>query len=117
MARAPKSKVKKRPPASARRGGSARDREKNEKLEALIEELRNAAESIGIRVRRERLLREVGYHVRSGLCRLDDQEILLLESELAPDVQVDLLIGALAGRDLSGVPLSENAQDAIRAGS
>lgn len=117
MARTTKSKVRKRPPASARRRGSAKDREKNEKLEALIDELRSAAESVGIRVRRERLLREVGYHVRSGLCRLDDQEILLVESELAPDVQVDLLLGALSGRDLSGVPLSEEAMQMLRAGS
>ena len=63
------------------------------------------------------ILREVGYHVRSGLCRLDDQEILLVESELAPDVQVDLLLGALAGRDLSGIPLSEEAMGMLRAGS
>lgn len=72
------------------------------------------AESVGLRVRRERLLREVGYHVRSGLCRLDDQEILLLESELSPDAQVDLLIGALCGRDLSGVPLSEEVEQLLR---
>ncbi|MDG2307929.1 MAG: hypothetical protein P8R42_25405 [Candidatus Binatia bacterium] len=116
MARATKSKVRKRPPASARRRGSAKDRAKEEKLEALIAELRTAAESIGIRVRRERLLREVGYHVRSGLCRVDDQEILLVESELAPDIQVDLLLGALSGRDLSGVPLSEEVLVMIRGG-
>jgi len=93
---------------------SAKDREKSAKLETLIDELRVAAESIGIRVRRERLLREVGYHVRSGLCRLDDQEMLLVESDLAPDVQVDLLLGALTGRDLSGVSLSEEAQQLLR---
>jgi len=116
MARATKPKVRKRPPASARRRVSAKDREKNEKLENLIDELRTAAESIGIRVRRERLLREVGYHVRSGLCRVDDQEILLVESELSPDVQVDLLLGALMGRDLSGIPLSDEALQLIRAG-
>ncbi len=117
MARATKPKVRKRPQASARGRVSAKDRAKNDKLESLIDELRTAAESIGIRVRRERLLREVGYHVRSGLCRLDDQEILLVESELAPDVQVDLLLGALTGRDLSGVPLSEEALQMIRSGS
>lgn len=117
MARATKSKVRKRPPAAARRRVSAKDREKNEKLEGLIDELRTAAETIGIRVRRERLLREVGYHVRSGLCRVDDQEILLVESELAPDVQIDLLLGALTGRDLSGVPLSEEALEMLRAGT
>lgn len=116
MARATKSKVRKRPPASARRGSTAKDREKNERLEGLIDELRSAAEAIGIRVRRERLLREVGYHVRSGLCRLDDQEILLVESELSPDVQIDLLLGALSGRDLTGVPLSEEASSLLRSG-
>ena len=117
MARATKSKVRKRPPAAARRGMSAKEREKHERLEGLIDELRSAAEAIGIRVRRERLLREVGYHVRSGLCRLEDQEILLVESELAPDVQIDLLLGALSGRDLSGVPLSEEALEMLRSGA
>ncbi len=54
--------------------------------------------------------------MRSGLCRLDDQEILLVESDLAADIQVDLLLSALHGRDLSGIPLSEEAMQLIRGG-
>ena len=89
--------MRKRPPAPAspRR---ARSVALNERLEGLIEELRTAAEAVGIRVRRERLLRDVGYQVRSGLCRLDDQEMLLLEQGLAADVQIDLLVAAAAER-------------------
>lgn len=82
-------------------------------MENLIEELRDAAEVIGIRVRRERLLREVGYHVRSGLCRLDDQEMLLLDPDLPAEVQVELLVGALADRDLSEIALSDLALGAL----
>ena len=110
MSRASRAKAGKRPPAPTRRRVSQKEREKKEKLEALIRELRDAVESLGIRVRRERLLREVGYHVKSGFCRLDGQEIFLVESDLAPQVQIDLLLSALAERDLSGLSLSEDIQ-------
>ena len=116
MAKATRAKSTKRPQASAKRRGSQKSQAKDERLEALIDELRTAAEAIGIQVRRERLLREVGYHVRSGLCSLDGQEILLVESDLAQDVQIDLLLGALSGRDLGDVALSEAAQQLVLAG-
>ena len=83
------------------------------RLEALTEELRDVAERVGIRVRQERLLREVGYHAQSGLVRLDGTEILLLDQDLSPEVRVDLLVGILAGRDLSGIELSDEARRAL----
>lgn len=115
MARATRSSLRKRPPAPAspRR---ARPSAREERLEGLIDELRTAAEAVGIRVRRERLLRDVGYQVKSGLCRLQEQEMLLLEQGLSADVQIDLLVNALSRRDLAGVPLSEEARDLLRAG-
>jgi hypothetical protein len=82
----------------------------DEKLQILVGELRDVAESIGIRVRRERLKREVGYSVRSGLCLVEGEEVLLLESDLSPDIQVDLLVGVLAGRDLSLVELTPDTR-------
>lgn len=84
-----------------------------EKLQNLVSELRDVAESIGIRVRSERLKREVGYSVRSGLCRVEGEEVLLIESDLTPDVQVDLLVGLLATRDLSLVDLSPDTRRLI----
>jgi hypothetical protein len=38
---------------------------------------------------------------------------LLLDHDLAPEVRIDLLAGILAGRDLSGIELSEEARGAL----
>ena len=83
---------------------------REERLRALASELRDAAESVGIRVREERLMREVGYHPHSGLCRLRGEEILLIDWELAPDLQIELLVAALDGHDLGRVALSDDAR-------
>jgi hypothetical protein len=83
------------------------------KLEALVDELERAAIEAGIRVRRERLLREVGYHARSGLCRVRDERLLLIDSDLEPDGQIELLLEALDGHDLERLPLSEDARRLI----
>lgn len=79
------------------------------RLAALIAELENAAEAMGIRVRRERLMREVGYHARSGLCRVGGEEILFLDHDLSPDDEIELLAVVLADRDLSAVEMSPEA--------
>jgi hypothetical protein len=83
------------------------------RLGALADELRDVAERAGIRVRQERLLREVGYHTQSGLVRLDGEEILLLDHELSPEAKIDLLTGVLRGRDLSGIELSDEARSSL----
>jgi hypothetical protein len=79
------------------------------RLTALIAELENAVEALGIRVRRERLIREVGYHARSGLCRVGGEEILFLDHDLLPDDEIELLAVLLADRDLSAVEMSPEA--------
>jgi hypothetical protein len=94
---------------SSRRAGAAR----SPRLDALVEELRGIAERLGIRVREEKLLREVGYHTQSGRCRVGEEEILLLDHELSGDLKVDLLTSVLAGRDLAGFELSEEARRAL----
>jgi hypothetical protein len=77
---------------------------------ALLEELKAAAERIGVRVRAERLLREAGYHVRSGSCRLRGDAVLFLDRELPVDAQIELLVEELARRPLDGVYLSPAAR-------
>lgn len=79
------------------------------RLAALIAELENAVEAVGIRVRRERLMREVGYHARSGLCRVGGEEILFLDHDLSVEDEIELLAVVLAGRDLSAVEMSPEA--------
>ena len=99
-----------RKPVAAASSKKAKLSAQEERLQNLVGELREVAESIGIRVRSERLKREVGYSVRSGLCRVEGEEVLLLESDLSPDIQVDLLVGLLATRDLSLVELSPDTR-------
>ncbi len=67
--------------------------------EALCEELKALAERLGVRVREEVLLREVGYRVRSGLCRVRGEDVVFLDRHVTAAEQVEALAGALAGRD------------------
>jgi len=68
--------------------------------EALCEELKELAGRLGVRVREEVLLREVGYHVRSGGCRLRGEDVIFLDRQLAAADRVQILVDQLAGRDL-----------------
>ena len=68
--------------------------------EALCEELKELATRLGLRVREEILLREVGYRVRSGLCRVHGEDVLFLDRNLSPGERLEVLLGALGGMDL-----------------
>ena len=80
---------------------------------ALLEELKAAAEKLGLQVREERLLREVGYRVRSGSCRLGDDRIIFLERDLPASAQIDVLADELAGRPIDSIYLSPAARALI----
>jgi hypothetical protein len=77
---------------------------------ALLEELKNAATRLGFEVREEKLLREVGYRVRSGSCRVHETHVILLDRGLPPSAQIDILVEELAGRPLDDVYLSPAAR-------
>src|SRR5262249_14427417 len=68
--------------------------------EALCEELKELATKLGLRVREENLLREVGYRVRSGVWRVRAEDVLCLDRPPLPREALELLLGGLEGRDL-----------------
>jgi hypothetical protein len=74
--------------------------------EKLLEELKNLAKQLGFEVRQEKLLREVGYHVRSGSCRVRDTNIILLDRTLPVNAQIDVLVEELSGNRFDEVYLS-----------
>lgn len=74
--------------------------------EAMAEELARAARALGFEVREEELLREVGYRARSGVCRIGDRRVIVLDRRLPPADRVEILCGALEGCDLEHVFLS-----------
>ena len=77
---------------------------------ALLEELKGLAIQLGFEVRQERLLREVGYRVRSGSCRVRGTRIILLERTLSASNQIDILVDELAGQRLEDIYLTPVAR-------
>lgn len=77
---------------------------------ALLDELKTAATRLGFEVREEKLLREVGYRVRSGSCRVGESQLILLDRDLPVHAQIDILVDELAGRPLDDVYLSPAAR-------
>lgn len=83
---------------------------RGERERLLLEELKAVALALGIRVREERLLREVGYRVRSGACRLRESNLVLLDRGLPISLQIEVLADALSGRAVDTVYLSPAAR-------
>jgi hypothetical protein len=78
----------------------------NARIASLVEELAQAAERVGLQVRRERLLREVGYRARGGACRLREKDLVIIDSAQ----QLEVLLEALRTRDLESLYLSPAAR-------
>ena len=50
-------------------------------------------------MREEVLLREVGYHVRSGGCRVRGEEVIFLDRNLSPSDRLQVLLDELGTKD------------------
>jgi hypothetical protein len=65
------------------------------KYEGRFQELIGTARQMNIEVRTERLLREVGYRIRSGRCRLNGRELILIDRDAPITDQIDFLTAEL----------------------
>jgi hypothetical protein len=74
------------------------------KHEARLHKLIGAAKQMNIEVRTEKLLREVGYRARSGRCRVNGRDLILIDRDASISDQVDFLSAELAANQ------SETAQ-------
>ena len=91
--------------------------QKESRLLSLVEELAEAAVRLGLEVRREKILREVGYRARGGACRLREKDLVILDREQPAAEQLEVLADALRSRDLESVYLSPAARRMIQAQS
>ena len=80
---------------------------------ALLEELKTVAGRLGFEVREEKLLREVGYHVRSGTCRVRNSHVILLDRSLPVTGQIDVLAEEIAKHSVDGIFLSPAARQLL----
>ena len=69
------------------------------KLQSRLNELIGMARERNIEVRTEKLLREVGYRARSGRCRVNGQELILIDRDAPIGDQIDFLSAELAERE------------------
>lgn len=76
----------------------------------LVEELVQVAEQCGYEVRREKLLREIGYRARSGTCRVHERKLLILDRDQSPAEQLDILAEVLRRGDVENLYLSPAAR-------
>ncbi|TMB72509.1 MAG: hypothetical protein E6J54_09945 [Deltaproteobacteria bacterium] len=65
------------------------------RIESRLQELINNAKRMNIEVRTEKLLREVGYRARSGRCRVNGQDVILIDRDAPIGEQVDFLAAEL----------------------
>jgi hypothetical protein len=91
--------------------------EKGTRLLKLADELIEAAKRLGLEVRREKILREVGYRARGGPCRLRSQDLIILDREMAPGDQIEIIAEALRGRGHEQLYLSPAARRLLQAGA
>ena len=87
------------------------------RLLRLVDELTETARRLGLEVRREKILREVGYRARGGACRLREKDLIILDSAQPPTEQVEVLVEILRARNLDDLYLSPAARRALQEGS
>lgn len=68
------------------------------RLEARLQDLIIRAKAMNVQVRKEKLLREAGYRAHSGRCRLNGQDIILIDRDAPIGDQIEFLAGELAER-------------------
>jgi len=82
--------------------------------EARLQELILSAKRMNIHVRTEKLLREAGYRAKSGSCRVNGRDLILIDRDARLSDQIEFLTSELAerqadsGLSIIAVPSSED---------
>jgi hypothetical protein len=91
--------------------------QKESRMLKLVDELCEAAERVGLVVRREKILREIGYRARGGACRLREKDLVIIDRDMAPAEQLEVLAEALRSHDLESLYLSPAARQVVQPGT
>jgi hypothetical protein len=70
-----------------------------QKQQSRMRELIGTAQQLNIEVRTEKLLREVGYKPRSGRCRVNGQEVILIDRDAPLSEQIEFLASELTSKN------------------
>ena len=78
------------------------------KQESRLQALILSAKELNIQVRTEKLLREAGYRIKSGSCRVKEQQLILIDRSASIGDQIDFLANELAERKNSKAPIGDS---------
>ncbi len=70
-----------------------------QRQQSRMQELIGTARQLNIEVRTEKLLREVGYKPRSGRCRINGQEVILIDRDAPISEQIEFLASELTSKN------------------
>ncbi len=79
----------------------------------LLDRLKAVAESVGLDVREEKLVGGAGYSVRSGICRVNGKDTVMLDRNLPLSERTDVLATALSKMDLDTVYMEPDLRRVI----
>ena len=95
--------------ARPRSGASKED----ERERLLLDQLKQIAGGIGAEVREEKLVREVGYAVHSGPCRVRGRDVVLLDTNAELAERIDTMIAFLSTCDLESLYIEPHLREMI----
>lgn len=78
--------------------------------EARLQDLIVRAKAMNVQVRKEKLLREAGYRVHSGRCRINGQDVILIDRDAPIGDQIEFLANELAEQRDPPVVVRETTQ-------
>src|ERR1700745_394235 len=82
----------------------------------IVDELAEAAQRVGLEVRREKIMREIGYRTRGGACRLRDKNLVIIDRDPPAARTLGGIPEARRSRDLEALYLSPAARRVVHLG-
>ena len=80
--------------------------------EARLQELIARANALNLQVRKEKLLREAGYRVHSGRCRINGRDVIIIDRDAPIGDQIEFLSGELAEQQKTRTEKAELTESA-----
>jgi hypothetical protein len=72
------------------------------KQEGLLSQLEELTESLGVKIRYEKIVKE-GSYFSGGLCKIKGEDVIIINSKAAVEDKIEILSDALRSFDLSQV--------------
>ncbi len=87
----------------------------DEEKKQLLAQLTELAGRVGVEVREEKLVREVGYSVRSGQCKLNGEPVVLLDTNTSLSDRIEVMLDFLSSQNIDDIYIEPEIRRLIAA--